>query len=155
MAWQQVLYFFVRLIHTVTVCWSAKLASVQLRTFRKVHWIWIAKLFLTYLVFLRKGLMAKKRRQGHLLLKPDPRSRQQLQMLKAFVLCIHNEIRGLVTPTTTPVENKVTTDINWITACIDRLICHCSGVSLRSSLCWASVWCGAFYSCVFFPEDLV
>lgn len=111
MAWQQVLYFFVRLIHTVTVCWSAKLASVQLRTFRKVHWIWIAKLFLTYLVFLRKGLMAKKRRQGHLLLKPDPRSRQRLQMLKAFILCIHNEIRGLVTPTTTPVENKVTTDI--------------------------------------------
>ncbi len=88
----------------------------------------MTKLF-SFFLFCQERSYGLEMETGPSVAKTEHRIRQYLQMLNAVILCSHNEIRGLVTPTTTAGENEVTTDIK-LSNCMYRLN--------RLSLLWGS-----------------
>lgn len=118
--------------------------SSVLRMFWKVHWIWMTKLFSCFF-FVRKGLMAKKWRQGHLLLKPNTEFDNTSRCWMLPFCALTMRLGALLLPRLQQEKMRLQQILNWITARIDWIICPCSGVLLRSSLCLCLACCCALF----------
>lgn len=113
----------------------------------------IVQFFFSFFL-VTKGLMSKKWRQGHLLLKLNTEFDNTCRCWMLPFCAFTMRLGALLLPRLQQVKMRLQQILNWITACIDWIVCHCYGVPLRSSFCWCLVCCCAFVFAFYSRSDL-